>query len=236
MYNNISSLDVLSMARRSTWLAGLTLFALLASYLLLEPAISHSQVRSQFTVTQVVTAEISFAQSATNITMSPSLPGITGGTANGSTQVRVYTNRSNGYNMTMLASSSPAMQGNTQGGNIRDFSTTSVGWMAVPSYAFTVPANSAGFGYTVKASTTGEVTQAFRDNGTICNTGSNETAAKCWIDASTTARTIINRSTPTAASGASTTLFFQTTINSNPSPSIPEDTYVSTTTLTASVN
>jgi hypothetical protein len=222
--------------RHSTLLALVALAGLFAMYVLVEPTVSRSQAFDQFIITQTVTAEIAFLAATNDVTMDTSIPGITGGTANGATQVRVYTNNVEGYSMTMRASSSPAMQGNTQGGSIRDFSTTTSGWMAEPSYDFTVPANSAGFGYTVKASTTGEVDPSFRDNGSICNTGANESAGQCWIGASTTAYTIVNRATETTASGATTTIFFRTTIQSNPSPSIPEDTYVATTTLTATAN
>ena len=235
---NITAFEILAYMRQSTWMAAMVLVALVGGYLLIEPAISHSQATDQFTITQGVTAEISFVATAADVSLS-GIPGITGGSSNGSTQVRVYTNNAEGYTMTLTASGSPAMQGNTQGGSIRDFSTTTTGWMAEPSYDFNgaaVPTNSAGFGYSVKASTTGEVDPSFRDNGSICNSGSNETAGQCWIGASTTSYTIINRSSETPGSGATTTLFFRTIINSNPSPAIPEDTYVATTTLTATVN
>lgn len=235
-FSLLTPLETLRSLRESTLAAMLCLVAVLGGYLVLEPGIIHSQVYSQFTTTQVVTAEISFAAPANNVTMDTTIPGLTGGSANGATNVRVYTNNGLGYTMTMTASTSPAMQGNTLGGSIRDFSTTTTGWMATPSYNFTVNANDAGFGYTVKASTTSDVAQAFMDNGSVCNAGSNVTAGQCWIGASTTPRTIINRATPTAASGATSTIFLRTTINSNPSPAIPATTYVATTTLTATTN
>ncbi len=232
---HITLSDLLEYSRQSVALALIALLGLLSTYMLAEPVVTGA-VQDQFLINQTVTSEISFVASPADVTMDTSIPGITGGTANGATQVRVYTNDSAGYNMTIVASGSPAMQGNTQGGSIRDFSTTTSGWMAEPSYDFTVPSNSAGFGYSVKASTTGEVDASFRDNGADCNTGAGETAGQCWIGASTTAFMIVNRGTETAASGATTTIFFRTVIQSSPAPAIPEDSYRATTTLTAVTN
>jgi hypothetical protein len=191
-------------------------------------------VVSQFTETLGVTSEIAFAQSGSNITMTPNLPGLTGGTANGATQVRVVTNNNTGYNMTIVASSSLGMIGNTYGGTIPAYASAVNG---VPDFTFTTPANRARFGYTVEASTTADLTQTFKDNGsTTCGTGANDTVDRCWIAATTTAVQIINRSSYTADNGATTTIKFRVVINSNPSPLIPEDTYVATTTLTATEN
>lgn len=212
----------------------ISLLMLALMFLVVEPAIGNA-IEDQFTITQSVTAEISFLAPASDITMSPSLAGLTGGTANGSTYVRVLTNNALGYSMTLTASSSAGMVGDSQGGTIPALIPYSVG---VPIYAFSsTTANSAAFAYTVEASTTGEVTQAFRDNGTgHCNTGSTEGTNTCWLNASTSAVSIINRSTATPASGATTTIKFRTIIMPSPAPAIPQDTYVATTTLTAVTN
>lgn len=202
-------------------------------YIIIEPAVS-SAVEDQFTITQSVTGEISFLTPASDVSMSPALAGITGGTSNGSTYVRVLTNNISGYSMTLTASSSDGMVGNTQGGVIPAYVPASG---ITPDFTFTVPANSAAFGYTVEASTTADLASDFMDNGAdTCGTGSSDTVDACWVNASTTARTIINRSTATAASGATTTIKFRVVINSNPTPAIPADTYVATTTLTAVTN
>ncbi|MEK7641506.1 MAG: hypothetical protein AAB365_00765 [Patescibacteria group bacterium] len=210
-----------------------TLLIVAVAFFTLEPAVSNA-IEDQFTVTQVVTAEISFLTPSSDIVMSPQLAGITGGTSNGSTYVRVLTNNALGYSMTLTSSSSLGMIGNTQGGNIPAY-TPATG--IVPDFSFSVPVNRAEFGYTVEASTTPDLAQAFLDNGTTtCDTGSADTVDACWVNASTSARTIINRTTETAASGATTTIKFRVTINSNPSPAVPQDTYVATTTLTATTN
>ncbi len=213
---------------------------LLASFLfmLLEPAISRATTgtETQFTITQVVTSEIAFSTHAANVTMVGSLPGITGGTSNGQTQVIVTTNNVTGYQMTIVASSSVGMIGNTGGGNIPHYTPAST---SIPDYTFLVPANTGEFGYSVSASTTSDLAQKFLDNGsTTCNTGSADTGtlASCWYNQSTVATSTINRTTATAASGATSTIFFRVTINANPSPAIPAATYVATSTLTIFVN
>lgn len=209
-------------------------FGLFLSFLfvLIEPTISRA-VTSQFTITQSVTAEISFSTAPSNVTMNGALAGITGGTSNGGTQLIVTTNNATGYNMTLTASSSSGMIGNANGGTIPAYVPSATN---VPDFTFTTPANTARFGYTAEASTTADLAAAFKDNGSACNVGSADATNSCWLNASTTAFTIVNRSTATAASGATTTLKFRVVINANPSPAIPTDTYVATSTLTAVVN
>ncbi len=204
------------------------------TFMLCEPAIS-SAIEDQFKITQVVTAEISFLTPASDITMSPTIAGLTGGTSNGSTQVVVLTNNVSGYTMTLTASSSAGMIGNSQGGTIAAYVPAVSG---VPDYSFNTT-NDARFGYTVEASTTADLDQSFKDNGSVCNTGALDTVtadSTCWLNASTAAETIVNRTTATPGSGATTTIKFRVEIDGNPSPAIPQDTYVATTTLTATAN
>ena len=218
-------------------LAGALIVAvsLYAAYVLFEPVMSDAQTQDQFTVSQTITGEVAFLVNATDVTMTPSLSGITGGTSNGGTQVRVYTNDTSGYNMTLRASSSLGLVGNTAGDNI-PYATTSAG---APTFTFstaTVPPNTAAFAYTVEASSTLDLDPTFRDNGSACATGSADAADSCWLHASTTNEMIINRSTSTPNSGSTTTLQFRVVVQSNPSPVLDEDIYVATTTLTATTN
>ena len=233
----VTAYEVLKRLRESAFLAILVVAVLLGGFVLAEPQIGHSATATdQFIITQTVTSEISFVATAADVVMDTSIPGITGGTANGSTQVRVYTNDSAGYSMTIAASGTPAMQGNTQGGSIADYTPSS---SFVPDYAHSVGVNTGEFAYTVSASTTSDLAQKFLDNGSnLCNTGSADTSgsASCWYGLSSTATSTINRTSETTASGATTTIFFRTQITASPSPAIPEDTYTATTTLTATTN
>jgi hypothetical protein len=208
---------------------------MLCTYVIFEPIVG-SAASDQFTISQTVTSEVAFLTATNDVTMNGSIAGLTGGTATGQTQVRVVTNDNSGYSMTIEASSSPAMQGDTTSGEIPDYTPSTPG---TPDYAFSVAANTAEFGYTVSASTTSDLAQKFKDNGsTACGTGSSDTngSATCWYNLATTTTTLVNRTTYTPSSGATTTIYFKTQIQSNPSPIVPEDTYTATTTLTAVTN
>jgi hypothetical protein len=208
--------------------------ALLAIIVGVEPGLVGA-IEDQFIVTQLVSSEISFLTSAGDVTMAGTLAGLTGGTSTGSTMVRVLTNESAGYTMTIKASSSPAMLGQTQGGDIDDYTNATAG---VPDFTYAVPTGEE-FAYTISASTTSDLAQKFLDNGSnTCNTGSSDSAnggnLSCWYPLSTTATSTVVRSTATPVSGATSTIFFRLTINSG--SSVPEDTYVATTTLTVTTN
>lgn len=204
-------------------------------YVTFEPAVLKA-VEDQFTVSQTITSEITFVTTANNVTMSPSIAGITGGSSYGQTQVAVYTNDSAGFTMTITASSSPALQGNTQGGFINDYSSASA---SIPDFAYSSSTLPAEFGYSVSASTTADLAQKFLDNGSTCNAGASDTNGhqSCWYGLSTVATSTMFRTSETAApSGATSTIFFRVYVPSNPSPSLPEDTYTATATLTATTN
>jgi hypothetical protein len=207
---------------------------LAVAFITVEPAVSHALVTSatsQFTISQTVGAEVGFATLASNVTMSPTLGGITGGTSNGATSVAVRTNDLLGYKMTIQASTSLGMQGVASSTNYIPAYVS--GTAGVPDYTFNTAAN--GFGYNVTASTTSDVVQAFKSGGsTPCNTGSITSSSACWLAATSSPVTIINRNLPTSVGGATTTLSFMVNLVAN--NMLPNDTYVATTTLTATVN
>lgn len=204
------------------------------AFVVIEPTLSRA-IEDQFTVTQTITSEISFLTNANNVTMSGSIAGVTGGTSYGTTTVVVSTNDSSGYTMTIKASSSPAMQANSQGGSISDYSPSTAG---VPDYAFSAAgAGAHKFGFSVSASTTADLAQKFKDNGSnTCNTGSSDTngSGSCWMGLSTTATSTILTSGETTASGSTSSVYFIVSVGSN--SGLAEDTYVATATLTAVTN
>ncbi len=217
-------------------LTATTLMLLLAagSFLMLEPVVGRAAVDTdEFEVTQTVTEEISFVATSSDVTMSPSLAGITGGTSNGSYAVRVRTNNAAGYNMTIAFSSTTAMIRDGGGGYISNYAPAADG---TPDYTFTSD-TFAQFGYTVTASSSADLDASFLDNGSnTCATGATDGSGTCWMDPDDAAETIINRTTSTAASGATTTIQFRVNIPSNPSPAIQTGTYTATATLTATTN
>ena len=222
--------------------AATLIFALIAlvSYAALEPIISHAQTAtSQFTTKQTITAELSFLTAASNIVLSPSIAGITGGAASGTTQVVVFTNNNTGYTMTITASGTvAAMRGDTATTSYINDYTPAAG---VPDFTF-VPnstAQAAEFGFTVSASTTADLALKFKDNGSACGgAGTLDTggATTCWTYASSTATTTMVTTGATTAGGSTSTIFMHTNVPSSPNPALPEDVYTATTTLTATAN
>ena len=188
----------------------------------------------QFNIFQVISNELSLSPPG-NVIMSGSLGGITGGTAVGQTQFIVTSSNSTGYSAVLTASSSLGMIGTASTSNYIPAYVPTV--PAVPDFAFNTPVNAARFGYSVESSSTVDLVPAFLDNGVnTCGTGSNDTVNACWLNASTTAFTVLNRSSPTLSTGSTSTIKFRVTISSNPNPLIPNDTYVATTTLTFTAN
>ncbi len=158
----------------------------------------------------------------TNVTLSPALGGVTGGTATGSTAVVITTDSPSGYQLAIKASNSPAMQ--ASGGTIADY--VPVG--AVPDFAFVNTATATKFAFTPEGTA---VAARYKDNGSICGTGSGEVTQRCWDGLSTTDRVVVSTTAANHPTGATTTLRFQ--VNIGGSIVVPSGTYVATTTITA---
>lgn len=158
----------------------------------------------------------------TNVTMGPSIPGVSGGTANGSTTVTVTTDSRSGYSLTIKAALSPAMRSGSN--TIADYSPAS----STPDFTFTTNVADAHFGFTIEGVDTAS---RFKDNGTNCGSGSQNAALACWDGASTTPITIATASGSNHPSGATTSIRFRVGVGS--AVVQPEGSYVATTTLTA---
>jgi hypothetical protein len=217
---------------RSSLVATLVVVALvLVSFLSLEPQVGRSQ--EVFTVTQEITNEVSFLVVPNDVTMAGSIQGLTGGYATGTTRTVISTNDPQGYNMTIQFSSTTAMSASSSA-YINNYTPASAG---TPDFLWgdNLAGQSAEFGYTVRASTTGEVDPSFVNDGAACNTGSNETNDRCWMNpTSTVAETIVSTDGPVVSS--TTTIKFKVAVPSNPSPALPAAFYVATATLTISTN
>ncbi len=165
-------------------------------------------------------------------TSKPPLGGITGGTSNGYAQWTITTGASGGFTAALTATTTAApfmyaMKGNVYGDWIDNYAGTTT----IPTYLWNV-VNAAEFGFTATTTTAADVGQSFKTAGAglgPCNTGSNVLADTCWIGASTTAKQVMNRST-SAVSGTSLGVHFRVQINNH---AVLEDTYVATTTITA---
>jgi hypothetical protein len=157
-----------------------------------------------------------------NVVMAPSLGGLTGGTATGSTAFVVTTDSPAGYSATIRASTSPALRSGSN--TIADY--LPVG--AVPDFLFTTGPTNAHFAYSPEGS---DIALRFQDAGSVCGVSGSDTSNRCWDGLKTTAVEIARRNTGNHPLGATTTIKFSVGIGN--SAGVPPGQYQATTTITA---
>jgi hypothetical protein len=168
--------------------------------------------------------EVYIAISAvSDVVMSPSIGGVSGGTSNGSTNVTVTTDSQSGYELMIKASSSPALVSGSN--SFADYTPAG----AAPDYNFLINASDSEFGFTPEGA---DIVDRYLDNGATCNQPSgSDTANQCW-DPLSTSNVVISQSTSgNHPSGTLTTLKFRA--QSGSSHIQPAGEYVGTTTVTA---
>lgn len=158
---------------------------------------------------------------AGSVAMSPSIPGITGGVANGSTTVTVTTDSSAGYELTISSAQSPALVKGVD--SIADYVPG-----GNPDFTFTTNASDSHFGYSPSGS---DVVTRFKDDGGACNTGVLETPLACWDGLDTVSEPISRAAGGNAPNGATTTVYFRVGVGGSAAQA--SGTYTATTTLTA---
>lgn len=169
---------------------------------------------------QMVTTFLSMT-APQNVTMTPSIPGVSGGTANGSTTVTVTTDSAAGYQLTIEAASSPAM---TKGADfIADYVP-----LGDPDFAFDVGPTDAHFGYSPSGV---DVVTRFKDDGASCNDNTQETPLACWDGLDTVAEPISRSTGANTPNGATTTVYFRVGVGGLVTQT--GGVYTATTTLTA---
>jgi hypothetical protein len=204
------------------------------AYTYFEPlAIRAASANNSITVTQAVSQEISIAP-ASNVTMSASIPGMTGNPGSprtGSATWLVKTTNSTGFIMAMKAGAAPAMSLDATYKFI-DYTPAAT---STPDYNWTSPASGeAEFGYSVKAATAADATTLFKDNASnACNTSGGQTVGKCWYNFTASDVNVINRSTNTTSSGEAEVVNFQTESNAK---FLKEGDYTATITATVTEN
>lgn len=156
-----------------------------------------------------------------DVIMSPDLPGLTGGTSNGSTTFTVITDSPSGYRLTIESGNNPAMQSGAN--TIADYNEG-----ADPDFTFTTGSSDAHFGFTPEGV---DIVQAFRDDGGTCNVSTGDSNLACWAGLSTTAIVIAEGSGVYNSSGATTTIHFRVGIGSG--AGVTSGVYIATTTVTA---
>ncbi|MCA9353943.1 MAG: hypothetical protein KC877_00300 [Candidatus Kaiserbacteria bacterium] len=156
-----------------------------------------------------------------DVTMTPNIYGLTGGTSNGSTTVTVTTDSPSGYQLTIEAENNPAMQSTND--TIADYDDG-----GVPDLSFDTSTTGAHFGFTPEGM---DIVQAYKDDGGSCNVDVQDTASACWDGLSTSPTTIAQKGGSNHPDGATTTIRFRVWVGS--SAGLTAGVYTSTTTVTA---
>jgi hypothetical protein len=158
-----------------------------------------------------------------DVTMSPDLPGLTGGTSNGSTTFTVITDSPSGYRLTIASENNPAMQRDGGGATIADYSAG-----GDPDFSFATAGTDAHFGFSPDGI---DIVQDFLDDGGACNIDSLNTSLACWEGLSTTDTTVAEATNANHPNGATTTINFRVGIGG--SAGVETGVYTATTTVTA---
>ena len=196
-------------------------------YFAFEPAVAVGQSTTEdFTVTQEIEGEIAFEVAPQDVLMDPAIPGLTGGTSNGSTTFAVSTNNPAGYNVTIQFAADDAMQYESGTGFIPNLTDT-----IQVNFEDGVGANEAAFGLTIDGA---NVTSEFLGDGSSCGSGSSD-GETCWRlqDVATTPFTLVDSDDSTPSAGEAYDVYFRVLVNENPDPSLELGFYTATATLTA---
>ena len=181
-----------------------------------------------FVIKQSIYNEIALSIGS-SLTLSPSIPGVTGGVSSGELPFNIKTNNPLGYQVDLkFFEAVPFRHLFSPSFYILNYVPQVVG---VPDYNAITPSKSHGFAYSVFSP---DATQLFRHSGSTCNTGSSNTLGKCWfnkVDASVPT-TIVERNSATGAEGATSTLQFRVLVDQNPMPMLPNGEYQATVTVT----
>jgi hypothetical protein len=129
------------------------------------------------------------------------ISGLTGGNSEGVVSWQITTDNLAGYTATIKASTTPALKSGSN--SFADYTPSG----ADPDYNFSIASNASAFAFSPEGSDTDS---RFKDNGSICNTGSGETSAKCWDGLSTSPKTIAGKTSSNHPSGSTVNVRFHT--------------------------
>ena len=160
--------------------------------------------------------------SGSDVTMSPAIAGVSGGIGAGSTSWTVTTDNPAGYSLSIRADSNPALQSLTS--DFDDYAPSG----SDPDYTWTVATTASEYGFTPEGS---HIVQRFKDNGSACNTGSGDTADRCWAGLTTSDQTIAQSGSANHPSGTTTTVKMQAEVGADFIQ--PNGTYEANVTVTA---
>lgn len=160
--------------------------------------------------------------SPSDVTMSPSINGLTGGTSNGSAVWTATTDSPGGYTLAVKASTNPALKSGND--SFADYTPSG----ANPDFTFSIAATDSEFGFTPEGS---DIVQKYKDNGSSCNAGSSDAADSCWYNFTTSDETVAQGTGSNSPSGTATTIKMRS--QSGASHIQTNGTYTATITTTA---
>lgn len=129
-----------------------------------------------------------------------SMGGLSGGSSEGTMSWNVLTDNTAGYSMSISATTSPALKSLED--SIPDYTPAG----SNPDFNFTNSATESSFGFSPEGS---YASPRFKDNGSVCNSGSLETTGKCWDGLSTIPKIIAGSTSSTHPSGSDVTVRFR---------------------------
>ena len=160
--------------------------------------------------------------SPADVSMSPSIAGVSGGSSDGSAQWSVATDNTAGYSLTVKADSSPALRSSSD--SFADYTPAG----ADPDYDWLISTSDSEFGFSPGGN---DILQKYKDDGIDCNVGSNDTPDKCWYYFDTSDEAIAQSSSSNHPAGTATTVKFKAESGSGHLQS--QGTYTATITVTA---
>jgi len=130
--------------------------------------------------------------------LTPSIGGVTGGTATATTSLTVITDNPLGYSLSIKADTTPALKSGLY--SFANYTPTSTG---IPDYEWSISNSDSEFGFSPEGT---DIKQKYKDDGGSCNTGGSDNPDKCWYGLSTSDESISNSSSANNPSGTQTTI------------------------------
>ena len=126
--------------------------------------------------------------------------GIAGEGSEGTVSWQITTDNGAGYTMSIKTTTTPALTSALD--SFADYLPSG----SDPDYAFSIASSTSAFGFSPEGNDTNS---RFKDNGSICNTGSGEVSAKCWDGLSTSPKTIAGKTSNNQPTGSTVSVRFR---------------------------
>ena len=172
---------------------------------------------------QQIDASISITV-APDVTLLPAIASLVGGTADGTASWTVTTDSTAGYTLTVKADTSPTLK---SGAN--SFANyTPAG--SNPDFTWSVTSSAGEFGFTPEGT---DIKSTYKDDGSVCASGSADAVAVCWDSITTSEKTVSQSTSSNSPSGTLTLLRFKAEAGASALQAVGTYTAIITVTATA---